>query len=143
MKAFWSLLFFVALSEIAVATPPMALSPEAPNLIEPLDYMEAPSKIDVAKSALADCVQQAASDVTPITVIAAYPVILLVLRGLAEILGRAAAAGSTSASTVMIGLRYLIALLGWIMGKGGLGTPQNVMVKTLPKYKQMKEAVKS
>jgi hypothetical protein len=105
--------------------------------------MEEPSKIDVAKSALADCVKQAASDVTPVTVIAAYPVILLVLRGLAEILGRAAAAGSTSASTVMIGLRYLIALLGWVMGKGGLGTPQNAMVRTLPKYKAMKEAVKS
>jgi hypothetical protein len=130
MKAFLGLLFFLAVSDIAlsqtaeVTLTPMTLSAEAPAEI----------------SALADCIDQTVNDVTPTAIVAAYPVILLVLRFLSEALGRAAAAGSASASTGVIVIRWLMAQLGWLFGKGGLGVPTAVMSKKRAKFKEMKAA---
>lgn len=140
MKAFLACFFFLFLTEIALSedvqlTASVVPAPAAAMTVPAAD---APLTIDSAKSALADCIQQTVHDVTPQAMLVIYPAILFLLRLLSEALGKLAAAGSGSASTAVVGIRYLVALLGWFFGKSGWGTPTKEIVQKLPKMKAMK-----
>ena len=144
MKTLFALFFFlstatIALGEASPATP----APVATVLPAEMDPPVVPAimqNVTVAK--LADCAKEAVSDITPAKLIALYPVLLVALRILSEVLGKLAATGSASANVAVVGLRYLSALLAWFFGKQGWGTPKAEPAQKLPKLKEMKAKAK-
>lgn len=70
---------------------------------------------------------------------ALWGALMLLLRVLAELLGRAAMAGSVNATTAMRVVSYVLALLGWVSGKAGWGTPRATIVQTMPSTDMLKK----
>ena len=139
MKLFLAMALFLASATVAIGEEkaPITLIPEV--ITADLAAIE-------ADSLLPDCQDVPAPVVAPTNpetpweyFLAAYPMILLILRGVAEVLGRLADKGSGAATVGARLIVHLMALLGWVAGKGGLGSPKAESVKKFPGWKPKKK----
>lgn len=130
-------LIFLAMAQIAIAEAPKVEVPSSQTVTAPTVPMilVAPS-CHTLKSVLSDLSSIDTIDAAKFA--GAYATMMVALNLFANLMGWLAGMGSTSASSAVVVLRFVIALLGWAGGKFGFATPKNDMVKTMPKLSDMK-----
>lgn len=129
--------FLILASALLASTVALATAPKAPVAAP---AVVAPAAVPAAADEvlLPDCqdVTEINKDLTLGEAGAALSGVYLGLRVLAEGLGYLASRGSAAAGTAMRIVTYIIALLGWLFGKMGWGTPAAASVRSLPRFKR-------
>lgn len=139
MKSFLFGLIFLAMAQIAIAEAPKAEAPSVQVAQVPMVLTSPallPPSCHTLKSVLSDLSSIDTADAAKFA--GAYATMMVALNLFANLMGWLAGMGSTSASSAVVVLRFVIAILGWAGGKFGFATPKNEMVKTMPNLSDMK-----